>query len=204
MAIYDADSVKKEVSILYHIAGKGTQALSELELGEAVNFFGPLGNHFPHDSKKRTWIVAGGIGIAPFRLWAKKQSFEAKNTPRSFFGFRSSAQAGVLSEFEDMPGDVVACVQHGEGFDHQGLVTEALQEHLAKDRPDQIYCCGPDPMMKAVAEICRNQNIPCYVSLEAKMACGMGVCLSCVSDFPIETTFEQSLVCKHGPVFRSK
>ena len=202
MAFYDftSNSNKSLSKVLYSVVGKGTQYLSELKAGDGLTFLGPLGNAFSKPSQgQSTLIVAGGIGIAPFLMWHKKNP---SSDHKVLLGFRNEDQASIHHDFgldEEKLG--IAVDQKTNQF-FCGSVVDLFLAELESKTPDRVFTCGPDGMMQAVAKICQERKIPCEVSLEARMGCGMGVCLSCVTDFPYLDQSSQPLVCKDGPVFQ--
>jgi dihydroorotate dehydrogenase electron transfer subunit len=203
MAFYDVrkKSTHVEVDILYHVVGKGTALMGKMKPDESTEFLGPLGNSFSIPNKQeKIWIVGGGIGIAPFLLWMKQ--IQHKQNVKMIFGFREDAQLKVCDDFKEFKQTLTTCVQNGNRGDFQGTVVDALKMWLEAERPDKIFTCGPTIMMDKTIEVAKAHNIPVEVSLEAKMGCGIGVCLSCVT--PLEHQHQKStfsLVCKDGPIF---
>lgn len=196
------------------VVGKLTNLMSRWQPGEDVQVWGPLGNGFEPPSAKHLICVAGGIGQTPFlgvvqeALGHKhygKPVRTASNRPDSvklLYGVRSKDYLAGLKEF-DVPGlDLQIATDDGTAG-HHGLVTELLQKNLNDCREDvQIYCCGPEPMMKAVADLCAAMAVPCWLSLETPMACGFGACFSCVTTVrePDGST-DYRRTCVEGPVF---
>ncbi len=172
------------VLILYQVVGKGTALLQEAAPGQELVMWGPLGRGFELDGK-RPALVGGGIGIAPLVFAAERLS-EKVDGVRLFYGLPGAAGLDPLMElFEQRldPVKVALSFSTEDGsLGFEGLVTHLLQDSLslpAFERPNAILACGPMPMLKAVAEICAEHGVPCQVSLEAPMACGVGACLGC-------------------------
>lgn len=187
------DESKNQLWLLVRRAGAGTDAICDVKAGESLNLIYPLGNGFSINSKEcqRTLLIGGGVGVAPL-LYLGAKLDEAGCNPSFLLGARSEKDILLFDEFSKH-GDVYVSTEDGTAGE-KGLVT--TNSILSSDF-DMIYCCGPMPMMKAVAKIAREKNTDCEVSLENVMACGIGVCLCCV-----EKTVEGNLcVCKEGPVF---
>lgn len=195
-SIHDFDSRTGTVSLLVQLVGIGSKAVAELKEGDVVNALMPLGNGFDLDTPfNNALLVAGGVGMAPMYMLGK----ELKASGRNFsflFGARGEKQLLRLDAFQELAPTAVSTQDGSVG--ETGLVTE--NSILEKGGFDCIFCCGPTPMMKAVARYATQNNIPCQVSLEHHMACGMGACLCCVED----TVEGHVCVCKEGPVFDIK
>ena len=189
--------------ILYRVAGRGTAILSGLSRGERLEVLGPLGKGFdPPGDEGAGILVAGGIGIAPLFFLAAA----AGNVPMTFLaGFRSASERIPEDFFGPGIPEILLSTDDGS-MGHHGPVTDLLERCLDARREKRltVYTCGPLPMMKRVAVLCRSRDIPCQVSLEANMACGVGACLGCaVRARPgEETTYYH--VCRDGPVFDSR
>lgn len=192
-SIHDYDDKTRTVSLLVQLVGKGSSAVAELREGDVVNALMPLGNGFDLEKPfTNALLVAGGAGMAPMFMLGK----ELKSMGRNFtylFGARGGSQLLRLDEFREIAAAAVSTQDGSVG--EKGLVTE--NSILDKGGFDSIFCCGPTPMMKAVAKYAVSNNLPCQVSLEHHMACGMGACLCCVED----TVSGHVCVCKEGPVF---
>ncbi|MCQ2083109.1 MAG: dihydroorotate dehydrogenase electron transfer subunit [Bacteroidaceae bacterium] len=195
-SIHDFDSETGTVSLLVQMVGTGSRAVAELKAGDVVNALMPLGNGFDLESQPgNSLLVAGGVGMAPMYLLGKE--LKAMNRNFTFlFGARGEKQLLRLEAFRSLA-PVAISTQDGS-VGETGLVTD--NSILAKGGFDSIFCCGPTPMMKAVAKYASQNNLPCQVSLEHHMACGMGACLCCVED----TVEGHVCVCKEGPVFDIK
>jgi dihydroorotate dehydrogenase electron transfer subunit len=191
-------------SLLNKRIGVGTALLYEINAGARVTCLGPLGRPFaPVDPPAQAWMVAGGVGLAPFVTLA--EALQARGTPMTlFYGARRAAELYRVELFEALGARVVLTTEDGSRG-RRGLVTAPLDEALAALRPTelaQLYVCGPTPMMRAVARIAGAHGRPCAVSLEQVMGCGLGGCYSCV--VPTRTLdgprhFVRS--CLEGPVF---
>lgn len=194
ISIHDVDTVNKVLVILVARAGDGTNALSDLPVDALVSIMWPLGNGFDISSLDPTdsvLLIGGGVGVAPL-LYLGKSLKTIGLSPQFLLAARTSNDLLQLDEFSSI-GELFISTDDGSAG-QKGLVT--ANDVLNKDY-DHIYCCGPMPMMKAVASICSARNIDCQVSLENVMACGIGACLCCVE----KTTKGNVCVCTNGPVF---
>lgn len=189
------------VKILYAVVGEGTRILAGLTAGEAVRMLGPLGKGFsPPPREGRIFMVGGGIGIAPLLFLAEKYR---PGNAGFVAGFKSSAKAlNFASEGFDLSNVVIATEDGSMG--RKAMATELLSTMIDEGPGPcvRIYACGPVAMLKAAVALGRRFNIPCEVSLEAHMACGLGVCQGCA--VPSAGLAGYLHVCKDGPVFDSE
>lgn len=179
-------------------AGRGTRLLASLVPGDSVDVLGPFGSGFVMpDGDGSLWMVAGGTGVAPF-IGLVNQLKETGNIIL-FLGARSNRFLLYTDFFQKAGVTVMTATEDGsEGY--RGLVTGLLERELEKGAsPEAVFTCGPAPMMKAVAAIAIDRRIPCYASLENRMACGFGACLGCVTKVAGEDRY--TTVCRKGPVF---
>jgi dihydroorotate dehydrogenase electron transfer subunit len=191
------------VSILNKRAGRSTNKLYELEPGDVVTCLGPLGVPFkPVAAPAEAWMVAGGVGLAPFATLA--ESLAAAKTPSTlFYGARTAAELFYLEFFEGLGIKLVLTTEDG-GRGVKGRVTGPLEAALKTAGPAgaMVYACGPEPMLEAVAKLAARYNRPCQVSVERVMGCGLGGCYSCV--VPVRHGDEHANLvrsCISGPVF---
>ena len=191
------------VSILNKRAGRSTSKLYELEPGDLVSCLGPLGVPFtPVDPPKEGWMVAGGVGLAPFATLA--ESLAASRTPATlFYGARTAGELFYLDFFEKLGVKLVLSTEDG-GRGVKGRVTVPLEAALKGVGPAgaMVYACGPEPMLEAVAKLAARYNQPSQVSVERVMGCGLGGCYSCV--IPVKHGDEHANLvrsCISGPVF---
>jgi len=171
------------IELLYKVIGKCTERLSGLKPGDSVNLLGPLGNGFTvPEGKGRVLMIAGGIGIAPmvFLADALAASMPAAPDISLLFGGRTKEDLVCLDAFASLGIPVQTATDDGSAG-HKGLVTDLLEVENIGEVPALICSCGPLPMLKAVATIAGRKNIPCQVSVETLMACGIGVCLGCTA-----------------------
>jgi len=199
----DAAGQPTGISLLNKRVGVGTALLYAAEPGSTVECLGPLGQPFvPVDPPEDAWMVAGGVGLAPFATLG--EALAARGTATTlFYGARSASDLHYADVFERLGADLVLTTEDGTGGE-RGRVTGPLERALADrdaTRPLTIYACGPTPMMRSVADLGRRAGRPVYVSLEPVMGCGMGGCYSCVVRVRkgSESRFVRS--CLDGPVF---
>jgi dihydroorotate dehydrogenase electron transfer subunit len=200
----DPDGMPAGLSILNKRIGVGTGLLYDVEPGSRVACLGPLGRPFaPAEPPAQAWMVAGGVGLAPFLTLAA--ALQARGTTaRLFYGARSAAELYYVDLFREIGVDVVLATEDGSAG-ARGFVTAPLGAALAATSPQQpiqLSVCGPTPMMRAVSELAARHGRACDVSLEQVMGCGLGGCYSCVvlaRDPGGAPHFVRS--CVEGPVF---
>lgn len=189
-------------ALLVKEVGIGTRALLQLGIGGAVSCLGPLGTAFdPPRPDRIPVIVAGGVGIAPFVLFARRLQ-EAGRRGIVLLGGRSEADLYLREEFERFGMDVRCATEDGS-FGRRGRVTQLIGAALDDARDVQLYSCGPTGMLLRTAELARASKIPHQVSIERRMGCGMGCCLGCVvwaRRRPGDSA-EYLRSCTEGPVF---
>jgi 2-polyprenylphenol hydroxylase and related flavodoxin oxidoreductases len=193
ISVHDVDYIKNTLKILIQIAGKGTETLSKIESGDTLNIIYPLGNSFslPTNGNK-ILLVGGGCGIAPLLFlgrYLKSNGF----VPDILLGFRNKDRIIEFEEYLQI-GNVFITTEDGSMGEKGYVTTHSI---FATNEYDKIYCCGPDRMMKAIADYCKKKEIVCEVSLENLMACGIGACLCCV----VDTVRGNLCTCIDGPVF---
>lgn len=215
LALYDvASDGSGWIDVVYLVKGKLTSSLAKLAAGAPVAVWGPLGNGFAPAQTKHLLMVAGGIGQTPFLALAK----EALGTQRfgpagqrahradrvSFcYGVRSADYLAGASQFEQA-GVALTITTDDGSLGTPRLVTDAVREIIADDRPDRIVCCGPEPMMEAVSQLALAADIDCQVSLETPMACGIGICFTCVAKVGTAADWDYKRTCVEGPVFDAR
>ncbi|MCL2048004.1 MAG: dihydroorotate dehydrogenase electron transfer subunit [Defluviitaleaceae bacterium] len=193
ISICDTDLTAGTIELMYYIAGKGTAQLSKLGKGEEIQILAPLGNGFTlAPDSSRVAIVGGGIGIPPL-------FFLAKTLARSgvefdvFLGFRSTPI--LVEKFKAITkGNIYISTEDGS-VGHHGRVDEIL--YALNESYAQIFSCGPVPMLRAIAKLAKHAATPCQVSMEERMACGLGTCVGCV----VKVGGSYVRVCCEGPVF---
>jgi dihydroorotate dehydrogenase electron transfer subunit len=195
VSIHSLDRAVGTVTILYHVMGRGTEEISCLKEGSSLDVMGPLGNGFPIFMDKKCAVVGGGIGTAPLLELARNL-----NSCDAYLGFRSCTYK--LEEFGKACNKVHYSTEDGSSG-YKGHITELIEEAISVY--DVVYTCGPLKMMERVMEICFNNNVECYVSIEERMGCGIGACLVCACKIKGEQgTWHNMKACKDGPVFNAR
>ena len=199
ISIYNTDAKKGEVEFIFQIKGKGTKLLSERKEGELLDIIGPLGNGtFEFEGYKNIAIIGGGIGIFPLHELSKRAEDAGVNS-KIYIGFRNKDLVILEDEFKNACKELIFATDDGS-YGKKGFAIDFLKEDLKKNKPDCLYACGPLPMLKAVKTLAEEEKIPCQISLEERMACGIGVCLGCaVKEAKKENNYKH--ICKNGPVF---
>lgn len=196
VSICEIDRKDGALRIVYRIAGKGTEEFSTMRTGMQLKVVGPLGNGFPKKAKK-AFLIGGGIGIPPMLQLAKELDCEKQ----MILGFRD--ELFLLEEFRRQ-GKVYIATEDGSAGT-EGNVLDAIRENGLT--ADIIYACGPAPMLRALKEYAQKKNIECWISMEERMACGIGACLACVcksQNKDAHTNVKNKRICKEGPVFRAE
>jgi dihydroorotate dehydrogenase electron transfer subunit len=193
ISINFVDYANNQLWLLVRKAGDGTSRLIEMKAGDTLNIILPLGNGFtiPQNKEAKLLLAGGGVGIAPM-LYLGQVLKENGFAPQFLIGARSASDLLELEQLKAI-GEVHISTEDGS-MGEKGLVTT---NSVLKNNIDLIYCCGPAPMMKAVAKVAKEINADCEVSLENMMACGVGACLCCVEN----TVKGNVCVCTEGPVF---
>lgn len=194
ISIASADAAKGTLSLIYRIIGKGTARLAELKVNDEVNCLGPLGNGFDLTCK-RPLLVGGGMGIAPLIFLAQQLRSETKEI---LMGGRNKDELFWQSMYENIV-DAIHITTDDGSLGTKGFTITLLPKLLKQNVYDRIFVCGPEIMMESVAKIAKAHDIPCQVSLEKHMACGIGACLSCTCES--KNGGKRKKVCTDGPVF---
>lgn len=192
ISIHDAGEGK--LTMIYEVKGEGTQWLSERKPGDVLDILGPLGNGFP-EIKGPVLVVGGGVGVPPMYL-AAKTSGQAD----AVLGFRSKDKAMLLEQFEEVCGDIKLMSDDGS-LGEKGFVAQGVKDMLEKNRYEAVLACGPKIMLKTTYEAAKAAGVPCYVSMEERMGCGIGACLVCAVKLQKDGEPYMGHVCKDGPVF---
>lgn len=205
ISIYNMKKEEGTLEFIFQVKGKGTKILANKKVGDDINLLGPLGyGTFKYDNYQNLAIIGGGIGVFPLYELAKCAKEEGKNVT-TYLGFRNKEMVVLEKEFEAVSNKLNLTTDDGS-YASRGFAINLLKEDIEKENPDCIYACGPLPMLKAVQQLAIEKDIPCQISLEEKMGCGLGVCLGCavkIAKSPKENP-EYWHVCKAGPVFQAK
>lgn len=205
ISIYNIDKEKGILEFIFQVKGKGTEILAKRKVGEELDIIGPIGyGTFEIKDYKNAAIIGGGIGTFPLYELAKELKQNTSSKVTTYLGFRSKNYVVLEEEFKSVSDKLVITTDDGT-YGIEGFAINELKKDIEEGKIDKIFACGPLPMLKAVQTLSIEKNIPCQISLEEKMACGLGVCLGCAvktakspSDAP-----QYWHVCKAGPVFNA-
>jgi dihydroorotate dehydrogenase electron transfer subunit len=184
-----------DFEILFRAVGAGTKLLSQTHVGDHVDVIAPLGRGFRLESE-RPILVGGGVGVAPL-LFLAETFLQQGVRPKLLVGGRRDRDILCHEDFGCLAIPCAVATEDGS-LGEPGLVTRLLDKELTTMRGVTVYACGPIPMLASVARACQERGVPCQVSLEAHMACGVGACLGCVIPGSSAANLR---VCKEGPVF---
>ena len=216
ISIMKIDPDYGHVTVVYRIIGEGTRLISGVRMGERLDLIGPLGNGFPILSNRPAVLMGGGVGIPPLVFLARELIHSNKaQSLKVILGAREPGLIICMDEFQKMEIRPDIYVESGiekvrelfsdrAGRVEDGLITHAFDEIFDGDTVSKavIYACGPIPMLNVVVKNAADRGLECYVSLENKLACGLGACLGCsvpVRDEDSQIKYER--VCTEGPVF---
>ena len=202
ISICEIDKEEGALRVVYRVTGEntGTKQFSEAKAGDTIPVIGPLGNGFPLEKceGKKAFLMGGGIGVPPILELAK----QLKNCEKQIvMGYRD-ANTFLKEQFEEN-GTVYVSTEDGS-VGNKGNVMDAIRENGLT--ADIIYACGPTPMLRAIKNFAESNGIECYISLEERMACGIGACLACVcksKEKDHHSNVHNKRICKDGPVFLS-
>lgn len=206
--VLDAQGQPIALDVVYLVVGKMTGRLTEVRAGDELDVWGPLGNGFPRlDGVRRVALVAGGIGQTPFLAHVRQllgtRGYGGESPRRTaeqvalFYGVRTADLAAGIDDFR-AAGAAVHLASDDGSLGERGFVTALLERH---GPPDHLVGCGPEPMLHALADLAQRWGVPCHVSLETPMACGVGICFSCVARTRTADGWDYKRVCVDGPVF---
>lgn len=217
LALYDVGSDRSGdwIDVVYVVKGKLTSSLVKLPIGASLAVWGPLGNGFAPPSAEHLVMVAGGIGQTPFLALAKeglgRQRF-GHPTPRPsggarrvslVYGVRAAEYLAGVDAFKEAGVEVHIATEDGS-IGPPRRVTDLLAEVLDASSAATVVCCGPEPMMEAVAQLTAARHVDCHVSLETPMACGIGICFTCVAKVGSPMDWDYKRTCVEGPVFNAR
>lgn len=197
ISIYNVDG--ENVEFIFQVRGKGTLLLSKKNEGDMLDILGPLGKGvFSLDGVSNVAIIGGGIGTYPLYYLAK--SLKGKANVTTYLGFRNKGLVTLENEFENVSDTLVLSTDDGS-YKNKGYSTDFLKKDCLENKPDMIYACGPAGMLKTVSLFAKENKIPCEISLEERMGCGIGACLGCATKIIENGEIRFGHVCKDGPVF---
>ena len=200
--VFGRNLKSQNIEVLYRVVGAGTRKLSETMSNTFVSILGPLGKGFSIPSEKASvYLVGGGIGLAPLIFLAERLTAAGikKENMEVFFGAGSEPDAVLLKNLNTVQAEIHTATEDGS-LGQKGLITELVETRIKTSPPDLICACGPVGMLKKIGELAIRFRIPCQVSLETVMACGMGACLGCAVKNSLSSD-RYAHVCVDGPVF---
>ncbi len=204
ISIYNLDKENGILEFIFQVKGKGTSILAKKQIGDKIDIIGPLGyGTFKTEGYKNIAIIGGGIGVFPLYELSKNAK-EDNIKVNTYLGFRNKENVVLEEEFNKVSDKLIITTDDGT-YKEKGFAINFLAEDIEKEKIDAIFACGPLPMLKAVQKLSIEKQIPCQISLEEKMACGLGACLGCAvktAQSPKEAP-EYVHVCKIGPVFNA-
>lgn len=202
ISICEVDKENGTIRIVFEVRGEGTKELSMLNAGDKMDMIAPLGRGFNpvelNDGEKAI-VVGGGIGVPPLVQTAKAYGENAI----AVIGFRTASKIILEDDFKAFGAEVLTCTDDGS-FGHCGTVIEPLTRAIETNKIARIHACGPIPMLRGIVKIAEELDIPCEISLEERMGCGVGACLVCNCKVNRRGKDYYVRVCKDGPVFNSK
>jgi dihydroorotate dehydrogenase electron transfer subunit len=207
--VLDGSGRPTGVDVVYLVVGKLTGLLAGVKAGESVEVWGPLGNGFAsYDGAGHVGLVAGGIGQTPFLAHVRQllgtRGYGGREARREaarvtlFYGVRGADLAAGVEDFRSAGAEVLLASDDGS-VGLEGYVTDLLAG--TTPFPDRLVGCGPEPMLRALAALARERRVPCHLSLETPMACGVGICFSCATRVRAAGGWDYRRVCVEGPVF---
>jgi len=210
ISIHRINKEKGKIYILFQVVGDGTKLLSQRVVGDNLNIMGPIGNGFNiYPESKKIMIIGGGIGVAPLLALAEESIAQGKEV-RVLIGALKKELVIGEENFRNLGAKVDVATDDGS-YKYKGLVTDLLEATIIREGwlGDQIFACGPKPMLKKISEIALQANINCQVSLEERMGCGIGACLGCVCKIKAkeknnnqnQIKYIYKRVCVDGPIF---
>ena len=200
ISIYNLDKENGIVEFIFQVKGKGTELLSELKEGEEIDIMGPLGfGTFAVKEYKNVAIIGGGIGVYP--LYELTKELKGKANLNVYMGFRDKSLVTCEKEFEEIGLNKLVVTTDDGSYKEKGYAIDFMKKDIEEHAVDIIFACGPLPMLKAIRQYAIENNIPCQLSLEERMGCGIGACLGCAVKVISGKEPRYGHVCKEGPVF---
>ncbi|MCH5207472.1 MAG: dihydroorotate dehydrogenase electron transfer subunit [Oscillospiraceae bacterium] len=199
ISICEIDRERGTLRFVFEVRGKGTYALAQHSEGDSLDVLAPLGRGFKIPEGKKIIVVGGGIGVPPLLEIAR----ETSSLCTAILGFRDYTRIILNDEFEEFGTKTILCTDDGSVGVH-GVVTSPLEEELKSGNYALVCACGPEPMIKAIIKTCEQYDVPCQVSLEQRMGCGVGACVVCSCMTVRNGEEHYARVCKDGPVFNAE
>ena len=196
-SVFDVSVEKGTISIIYQVVGEGTDYMTSMEKGKTVDLIGSVGHGWTvPEAGQRVLIVGGGVGAAPLYILSK-QAKKAGAKVDIVLGAATHDALVTLPFYIETHGIEPVCATDDGTYGYHGFCTEPVKELLAKSHYDKVYVCGPELLMHIIANVCAEAGVACELSMERRMACGVGACLSCI----VETVDGRKRSCVDGPVF---
>ena len=205
ISIYNLNKAEGTLEFIFQIKGAGTKLLNKKEKGDLIDIIGPLGmGTFKFNNYEKIAVIGGGIGVFPLYELSKEAKEDRKRV-NIYLGFRSKDYVILEEKFKEVSDKLVITTDDGS-YGIKGFAIDELEKDLQEEKIDSIYACGPLPMLRAVKKLAMEKNIPCQISLEERMGCGIGVCLGCAVKTARSSDENPQYfhVCKGGPVFQAK
>ncbi len=191
------------LEFIFQVKGRGTELLAKFEEGEKIDIIGPLGfGSFKVQEYKNVAIIGGGIGIYP--LYELTKELKGKANLNVYLGFRDKSLVTCEKEFEAIGLNKLVVTTDDGSYKEKGFAIDFMKKDIEVHKVDMIFACGPLPMLKAVRQYALENNIPCQISLEERMGCGIGACLGCAVKVISGAEPRYGHVCKEGPVFNAQ
>jgi len=199
ISICEIDKEAGTLRLVFQIRGDGTEQLAKFEEGDQIDMLAPLGNGFAVDPSEKIVVIGGGIGVPPMLELAKAYGGNAS----AILGFRDASTVILEDDFKAHCKETLLYTDNGTKGE-KGFVTDGLKKLLETEKPDLICACGPEVMLKNIIKLADEAGIRCFVSMEQRMACGVGACYVCACRMVMNGEEYFGHVCKDGPVFDSK
>ena len=202
ISIYNIDKENGIVEFIFQVKGRGTEILADRKIGDLIDIMGPLGfGGFKVQEYNNVAIIGGGIGTYP--LYELVKELKGKANLNVYLGFRDKSLVTCEKEFEEIGLNKLVVTTDDGSYKEKGYAIDFMKKDIEEHKVDMIFACGPLPMLKAVRAYAIENNIPCQISLEERMGCGIGACLGCAVKVISGTEPRYGHVCKEGPVFNA-
>ena len=202
ISIYNIEKEEGIVEFIFQVKGRGTELLAERKIGDLIDIMGPLGfGGFKVQEYKNVAIIGGGIGTYP--LYELTKELKGKANLNVYLGFRDKSLVTCEKEFEELGLNKLVVTTDDGSYKEKGYAIDFMKKDIEEHAVDMIFACGPLPMLKAIRAYAIENNIPCQISLEERMGCGIGACLGCAVKVISGQEPRYGHVCKEGPVFNA-
>lgn len=198
-SVYKTNPARGCLTILYQVVGAGTDVLSGAASGASCSLIGPIGNTWAPPAGAQALLVGGGVGAAPLFMLAT-QLAQIATSLHVVLGAQTKEALVCYEDYRSLPSAELSVATDDGSFGHAGFCTQPAYEIMQTGAIDYVAVCGPEPLMKIVSSHAQDAGIFCEVSLERRMACGVGACLSCV----VDTTAGKKRCCVDGPIFDAR